>query len=91
VAAEHHLPAWALAFASGGDFQFIASASPRHDRMMASFGFRRIGHINSKRQRLLRLSDGGEKPLPRTGHRDARNMTFCDEIATLAKEAAYAK
>jgi thiamine-monophosphate kinase len=90
IAAAHALPPWALAFASGGDFQFIATASPRHASVMESHGFHKIGSIRSGRHRILRLPDRRESPLPRTGHRDCRNMSFHEEIVALAREASNA-
>jgi len=90
IAGARGLPPWALAFASGGDFQFIATASPRRTTAMESFGFHRIGCIRAGHRRVLRLPDRRERPLPRTGHRDARNMSFYEEIVTLAREASNA-
>ena len=90
IAAIHSLPPWSLAFASGGDFQFVATAASQRRQLLQQLGFHRIGRMHSGRRRSLLLADGNERPLPRTGHRDARHMTFHDEIMALAREASNA-
>ncbi|MBN1125504.1 MAG: thiamine-monophosphate kinase [Sedimentisphaerales bacterium] len=90
IAAVLDLPAWALAFASGGDFQFIMTTSARCKKFMKELDFHPIGCVVAGHRQLLRLPNGSKRPLPRTGHRDVRNMSFQEEIQCLAREAANA-
>ena len=81
---------WALPFSSGGEFQFIATVGRADRELMESLGFCRIGRLAAGRRRRLRLPDGSCIRLPRAGHRDARNMSFRDEILSLAREVSNA-
>ncbi len=48
-------------------------------------GFHLIGEIIKETQCLLKLSSGKMVALPRTGHRDVRNLSFAQETNMLIK------
>ncbi|MBS0264126.1 MAG: thiamine-monophosphate kinase [Planctomycetes bacterium] len=90
VAEKLNVPAWSLAFGSGGDFQFLATTPPEvHDRLV-HLGFSPIGRITRETSVRLRLPDGRLIPLPELGHRDGRRTTFSAEIQQLVRDAANA-
>lgn len=90
LAKSRSLPPWALAFGTGGDFQFIVTTSARSKRRISAMGFREIGKITNCRGTYLRTPDGRRRSLPTGGHRDVRNMSFVEEIQSLVREAADA-
>jgi thiamine-monophosphate kinase len=77
------VPAWAFAFASGGDFQFLVTVPRRHETAIAALGFVRIGDIVDAGQGNTVAVDGRRTALPELGHRDARNLSFGEEIQSL--------
>ena len=77
---------WALPFASGGEYQFLATTSRKIRAKMLASGFHLIGEITRPRKTLIRLDDGRLRDLPRTGHRDVRGVSFYDEVQSLVKE-----
>jgi thiamine-monophosphate kinase len=81
------VPAWAFAFASGGDFQFLVSTAPEAARAMSGLGFRRIGTLT--RDPALQLCSDARvfAPMPDSGHSDARGLSFVDEIGQLLAAA----
>lgn len=88
IARDNGLPPWSLAFSSGGEFQFLVTTSERVKDRISGMGFTPIGRIVRGRKKQVLLDNGKLAPLPRTGHRDVRNISFHDEISKLAKEAA---
>lgn len=85
---QRGLPPWSLTFATGGEFQFIVTTSKRAKSKMKELGFTLIGKNTKSRAVTMRLPDGSIRPLPRTGHRDVRNLPFYEEILLLARKAA---
>lgn len=81
--------AWALPFASGGEYQFLVTTSRRIRSKMLLSGFHLIGEITESRKALIRLGDGRLHDLPRTGHRDARGVSFYDEVQSLMKDISH--
>lgn len=88
VAALMGIEPWALAFGCGGDFQFLVSTSREAMTAVEDLGFSLIGELTEAPEIRLRLSDGADVPLPESGHRDARNASFTDEILELVTVAA---
>lgn len=80
---------WAFSFASGGEFQFLATTSPRSETKLRELGFHLIGRITKSRTRSIRIAHRGDHALPSTGHRDSRQLTFYDEILRLAQEVDH--
>jgi thiamine-monophosphate kinase len=89
LAATQGICPWTLAFGAGGDFQFLVTSSQRHRRFVKSLGFFEIGRITARRKLVLSC-DGRQTSLPSGGHRDARDMSFFEEISGLVKEAHHA-
>lgn len=81
------LEPWCLAFGTGGDFQFIVSTPPEAEPLVSSLGFHPIGVMTENPEITLRMPGGDVRPFPVTGHRDARGLSFADEIFQLATEA----
>jgi thiamine-monophosphate kinase len=76
---------WAFVFGCGGDFQFLVSTARSSRREVEQLGFHLIGELT--KQNALSLKIGNRNiPLPSSGHRDARGMTFPEEILTLLGE-----
>ena len=82
------LPPWALAFSSGGEFQFIVTTRKKDFERMSKLGFHFIGEMTKNNKMVIRLKDGKTVPLPKAGHRDARNLSFYQEIVLLSEEVA---
>jgi thiamine-monophosphate kinase len=76
-------PPWVFPFATGGDFQYAVTTPAAVRERIEQLGFVRIGEITSEPDVILLLPDGRAIPLPAVGHRDARNLTFADEIEIL--------
>ena len=68
-----------FAFATGGDFQFIATGK-------SVLGAHEIGVVTEKTEGLLLEHEGKELNLPTTGHDDALMRTFDDEVRNLVGE-----
>jgi thiamine-monophosphate kinase len=79
------VPPWLFAFASGGDFQIAVTAPPKQSKVLAEVGFTKIGRMTDDQRTRLRLPDGRFVALPSTGHRDARGMTFAQEVEYLLR------
>ncbi len=76
---------WAFAFSSGGDFQFLVSTAPSALREVEDLGLHLVGKLTKKA--TLKLEIGNQSfPLPTGGHRDARGLSFVDEILTLLRQ-----
>ncbi len=88
VASSLGFPPWTLALGCGGDFQFVASAPEKAAAHMKRMGFARIGTITDGASLQLKLPTGSMVALPGQGHRDARNLSFADEILMLVSEVA---
>jgi len=86
IAKEKGISPWAFSFACGGDFQFLATTSPRDEAKLRELGFRSIGWITKSRMRSIRIAHHGDHALPSIGHRDSRQITFYEEILRLARE-----
>lgn len=87
-----NIPSWVFPFASGGEFQFIVTSAMDAYKKMNSMGFHLIGQTTKRKLCKLKLPNHKIVPLPFTGHRDARNLSFVEEIKLLLKEACdYAK
>jgi thiamine-monophosphate kinase len=82
------IPAWALAFGAGGDFQFIVTTPSRYDRTIARMGFHLIGKVTGFGRRSLHFDDGSIKDIPTDAHDDAKNLTFADEIQQMVGKVA---
>jgi thiamine-monophosphate kinase len=70
---------WAFAFGAGGDFQFIVSTARAHTDKMEGLGFHNMGQLTPGPGLLLRVGNT-VVDLPVRGHRDARGLSFADEI-----------
>lgn len=75
-------PSWSFALAGGGDFQFLVTAPPESGRELEAMGFWQCGTVTSDRRRVLRLAERAVEVQFR-GHRDARNLSFAEEILEL--------
>lgn len=89
IAKEKGIAPWAFSFTSGGDFQFLATTSPRAEAKLRELGFHLIGHITKSRTRSIHLADHGERALPSIGHRDSYKETFYEEILRIAQEVDH--
>lgn len=86
LAEKLHFEPWMFAFGGGGDFQFLVTTAPSHASEMNEFGFYQIGSLNS--EKALTMIIGQESfPVPISGHRDAHELSFTDEIHELLKKA----
>ncbi len=90
LARELHIPPWAFALGTGGEFQFLVTTDPKSRDRMHSMGFHLLGEVTAQRERLLRLIGGKIVALPTAGHRDVRNLTFTQEVQSLVQAAANA-
>lgn len=89
IAKEKGLSRWAFSFASGGDFQFLATTSPRAEAKLRELGFYLIGRITKNKKRSIHVANRGDHDLPSIGHRDSRQLTFYEEILRLAWEVDH--
>ena len=78
VAKEFSIQPWLFTFLTGGDFQFIVTTSPKHERELISSGFSKIGKVTPKNM-LLNVS-GKLFPFPSVGHRDCKGVGFIQEV-----------
>jgi thiamine-monophosphate kinase len=86
IATRLGIEPWAFAFASGGDLQFLVTAPRSAATKVAELGFLLIGEITADAD--LKLRAGNQLiDLPTKGHRDAREMSFTDEILSLVQAA----
>ncbi len=88
AAAHLGLPPWSLAFGTGGEFQFLASAPAKATPLLKSIGLRQIGRITQDKSLTLILPNNGRIVLPQSGHRDGRRLPFAKEVDQLVREAA---
>lgn len=86
ISKEKGISPWAFSFACGGDFQFLATTSPRVEAKLRELGFHLIGRITKSRTRSIHIANGRDHALPSIGHRDSRQITFYEEILRLARE-----
>jgi thiamine-monophosphate kinase len=85
VANRMGVPPWTFAFAGGGDFQFLVSASKANRKQVEDVGLHLIGELTE--QRDLNLRAGNRIiPLPVGGHEDVRGLSFSAEIKTLIQQ-----
>ena len=89
IAKKKGISPWAFSFASGGDFQFLATTSPRVEVKLREFGFHCIGRITKSKTRSIQIAHRGERALPSIGHRDSRQLAFYEEIMELASEVDH--
>ena len=87
VAEYHGLDPWTFAFAIGGDLTFVVSAPPVARDLFVDAGLTRIGVLTSRPDLIVQLADGTQVPMPRGGHRDARDVTFAQESLALVRAA----
>ena len=90
VAQAVGLEPWSLSFGCGGDFQFLVTTSESSRSVMEGLGFSLIGRMTKEQELRLRRLDGVTVRMPDGGHRDARNVSFVEEILLLAKDAENA-
>jgi thiamine-monophosphate kinase len=84
VAQALGVPAYAFAFTGGGDCQFIVSARQEAGTELERLGFQRIGFLDASDLPRVVIEGAGQlDELATQGHRDARNLSFKDEIARL--------
>ncbi len=86
VAASVGVPSYSLCLSIGGDVQFLATAPATKRQELAALGFVRIGEITTDSAITLTLPDGSLVPMPSSGHRDARAMSFSDEVRALIRD-----
>lgn len=84
LATSLRVPAWAFALAGGGDFQFLVTIPQGEGATMRELGFHHCGIITQEQTRLLQFADR-EEEVELRGHRDARNLTFAEEILVLVE------
>jgi len=89
IAKEKGISPWAFSFACGGDFQFLATTSPRAEAKLRELGFHLIGRITKSRTRSIHIAHRRVHVLPFIGHRDSRQITFYEEILRLAREVDH--
>ena len=89
IAKKKGISPWAFSFASGGDFQFLATTSPRSEKKLRGLGFHLIGRMTRSRTRSIQIAHRGNHALPHIGHRDSRQLTFYEEILRLAREVDH--
>ncbi|MDO8722133.1 MAG: AIR synthase-related protein [Syntrophales bacterium] len=89
IAMEKGISPWSFSFASGGDFQFLATTSPRAEAKLHELGFHLIGRITKSRTRSIHIAHRGEHALPSIGHRDSRQLSFYEEVLRLAWEVDH--
>ena len=90
IASTLGIPAWHFPFGTGGDFQFLVTTPRRASKFMRRTGFHQIGYMTADRKMVLRHPDGHCDRLPQEGHRDARGMTFLNEIRSLIQGVRHA-
>jgi thiamine-monophosphate kinase len=90
LASKMGVEPWAFAFCGGGDFQFLVTTDQSAAGEVRQLGFHPIGEITATKDLMMRVGEG-TIPLPNTGHRDARGLSFLDEIATLLESVAGRK
>lgn len=81
------IPSWGFAFGSGGDMQFVVTASPTATNLMEQIGMVWFGEVVAKQELTLLDAAGRAMRLPKGGHRDARKMDFATEIRMLVSSA----
>jgi thiamine-monophosphate kinase len=90
LSTELGVPPYAFAFTVGGDLQFILCACERYFPHLEALGLVRIGTIHADpAHRKLIGTNGALTDLPAVGHRDARGMTFRDEVGHLLRLQGY--
>ena len=78
---------WRFAFGVGGDFQFLVTSGEQTADRVASLGYHRIGRITADLTCRLHFANGEFAPLPVSGHRDAHNLPFVQEVEWLIKRS----
>jgi len=73
---------WKFAFGTGGDFQFLVSTARKQAERVTRLGFNLIGELTAELKLSLRVGSH-MMALPTSGHRDARDMSFPEEILSL--------
>jgi thiamine-monophosphate kinase len=88
MASAMDIPPYALALTIGGDLQFVVTADREHSAVLSAAGMTHIGRITEGSACEIQLPTGRVVAIPSQGHRDARAMTFGDEVRSLATEIA---
>jgi thiamine-monophosphate kinase len=90
LSAELSVPPYAFAFTVGGDLQFLLCASEQYSLALESLGMVKIGtvHQDPAYRKLIDMH-GALIDLPSAGHRDARAMTFRDEVGYLLRSQGF--
>lgn len=83
VAGKLGVEPWSLAFATGGDMQFIVTSKHESMKALESLGMTCIGETLSQHATTTLSAGNVVRDLPTSGHRDARRTTFTDEILEL--------
>jgi thiamine-monophosphate kinase len=88
VARHYGFPSWTFAFAVGGDFQFIVTTDQDEItyKKMTTQSMICIGEVVKEPIHQIRLSDDSIHPMPTIGHRDAKDLSFSDEVAELIRK-----
>ena len=87
IAKKIGVPAWAFSFGAGGDMQFVVTSPTKHAIAMESIGLSCIGEVLQEGQMTLEAG-GVVGILPSGGHRDARRVSFAEEIRSLVISVA---
>ena len=90
LASAKQLPGWAFSFASGGDFQFLATTNISARTSMQRMGFSEIGRTAPNRELRVRTPLGKTVALPVGGHRDRGFKSFYHEVKSLVRGTKYA-
>lgn len=83
IAATLGIEPFRLALGLGGDFQFVVTTKSTVRREMSNLGFIEIGRLEKGNAILLEMEDTSLTSLPGAGHRDARGLTFAQEVRHL--------
>jgi thiamine-monophosphate kinase len=86
AAHEHGLSDFALAASIGGDLQSVFTADISQSRILRRVGLTRIGRVIEGDGVRLVNSYGAVRNVGFTGHRDARRMSFFQEVLQIARE-----
>ena len=83
LASAMDLPPYRFALGVGGDLQFLVTAPTSSSDAMNALGFINIGQITAQHEIVLVYPDGAARPMPQHGHRDARRLSFLEEVRYL--------
>lgn len=90
ISNEKKISPWMYSFTIGGDFQFLVTVPPEHDRLLYDLGFYHIGEITSDPECYL-IVEKQKFLMPKKGHRDIHSSSFSQEMEFLLDQVKYDK